>query len=370
MSVEPNTLERSALERKDREELTTIALALGAKPPSRARKADIVQLILELTGVESGAAASGVPGKAEAPPAASATGKADDGGPQPEAPVGADGGADTGADSDSDSDSADPSPAARRPEPSQIPRLVRAEPRCPRLVRAGLIRAVCVPSTGRPALGVGARVRRHDRRGLTRGAQAGIPGPIVTRRSGRPGSATAGPQRQGRRRCARGQANGNRQPEPKPGRSEARGARAPGATATGPVQAGAPAGRGHPRPARGPEPNQARTPTRANPPTRARTPTRTRGRTPTRARGRRRARVTAMAARPATGGDVAVAAAARTTRPRSKSSPASLSRSRACSTCGTRATGSCGSRATWPPRTTSTCRSSRPVSSVCARATR
>ena len=53
MSVEPTTLERSALERKDREELTTIAQALGAKPPSRARKAEIVQLILELTGVES-----------------------------------------------------------------------------------------------------------------------------------------------------------------------------------------------------------------------------------------------------------------------------------------------------------------------------
>jgi transcription termination factor Rho len=52
MSVESTTLERSALERKDREELTTIAQALGAKPPSRARKAEIVQLILELTGVE------------------------------------------------------------------------------------------------------------------------------------------------------------------------------------------------------------------------------------------------------------------------------------------------------------------------------
>src|SRR5262245_54665195 len=58
MSVEPSTLERSALERKDREELTTIAQALGAKPPSRARKADIVQLILELTGVEPRAGAS------------------------------------------------------------------------------------------------------------------------------------------------------------------------------------------------------------------------------------------------------------------------------------------------------------------------
>jgi transcription termination factor Rho len=62
MSVDSTTLERSALERKDREELTTIAQALGAKPPSRARKAEIVQLILELTGVaseSSGAKAGG-----------------------------------------------------------------------------------------------------------------------------------------------------------------------------------------------------------------------------------------------------------------------------------------------------------------------
>jgi transcription termination factor Rho len=53
MSVEPTTLERSALERKDRDELTTIAQALGAKPRPRARKAEIVQLILEATGVET-----------------------------------------------------------------------------------------------------------------------------------------------------------------------------------------------------------------------------------------------------------------------------------------------------------------------------
>jgi transcription termination factor Rho len=59
MSVEHSALERSALERKDREELTTIAQALGAKPPSRARKAEIVQLILELTGVESSDASAG-----------------------------------------------------------------------------------------------------------------------------------------------------------------------------------------------------------------------------------------------------------------------------------------------------------------------
>ncbi len=75
MSVEPSTLERSALERKDREELTTIAQALGAKPPSRARKAEIVQLILELTGVETGE----TPGDGEATPASPARGRATNG---------------------------------------------------------------------------------------------------------------------------------------------------------------------------------------------------------------------------------------------------------------------------------------------------
>jgi transcription termination factor Rho len=69
MSVEPNTLERSALERKDREELTTIAQALGAKPPSRARKAEIVQLILELTGVEPAGGAPAREAAADAPAA-------------------------------------------------------------------------------------------------------------------------------------------------------------------------------------------------------------------------------------------------------------------------------------------------------------
>ena len=51
MSVDSTTLERSALERKDRDELVTIAKALGGKPPARAKKAAIVDLVLELTGV-------------------------------------------------------------------------------------------------------------------------------------------------------------------------------------------------------------------------------------------------------------------------------------------------------------------------------
>ncbi|NNC79291.1 MAG: transcription termination factor Rho [Acidimicrobiales bacterium] len=44
--METTELRRSTLERKDRDELVTIATALGSKPPSRARKAEIVDLIL------------------------------------------------------------------------------------------------------------------------------------------------------------------------------------------------------------------------------------------------------------------------------------------------------------------------------------
>ncbi|MGI9603359.1 MAG: transcription termination factor Rho [Acidimicrobiales bacterium] len=47
MSVDSTELRKSTLQRKDREELTAIATALGAKPSSRARKAEIVDLILE-----------------------------------------------------------------------------------------------------------------------------------------------------------------------------------------------------------------------------------------------------------------------------------------------------------------------------------
>jgi len=56
VSADTPQLERSALERKDRDELHTIAVALGGKPGSRARKAEIVDLILELAGVTAGAA--------------------------------------------------------------------------------------------------------------------------------------------------------------------------------------------------------------------------------------------------------------------------------------------------------------------------
>ena len=73
MSVDSTALERSALERKDRDELQTIAQALGGKPGSRAKKADIVDLILNLTGVSGAdavadaAATDGASGDAEPP---------------------------------------------------------------------------------------------------------------------------------------------------------------------------------------------------------------------------------------------------------------------------------------------------------------
>ncbi len=93
-------LERSALEAKDRDELVAIATALGGKPASRAKKADIVSLILDLTGVTSSGgddAAEAAPSDTEADPAATtdatatatddAEGPTADAGDAPEAPA-------------------------------------------------------------------------------------------------------------------------------------------------------------------------------------------------------------------------------------------------------------------------------------------
>ncbi|NIR40209.1 MAG: hypothetical protein GWN79_21790, partial [Actinobacteria bacterium] len=46
--METAEMRRSTLQRKDREELTEIATTLGRKPPSRARKGEIIDLILDL----------------------------------------------------------------------------------------------------------------------------------------------------------------------------------------------------------------------------------------------------------------------------------------------------------------------------------
>jgi transcription termination factor Rho len=84
MSVDSTALERSALERKDRDELVTIAQALGGKPAARATKATIVNLILELTGVAGGGGGGGgdeAPARAPRPRKAAAPAPA----PTPEA---------------------------------------------------------------------------------------------------------------------------------------------------------------------------------------------------------------------------------------------------------------------------------------------
>ena len=52
-------LERSVLEGKERDELSAIAQAMSLKTTTRTKKADIIDQILDATGVTSGPAASG-----------------------------------------------------------------------------------------------------------------------------------------------------------------------------------------------------------------------------------------------------------------------------------------------------------------------
>jgi transcription termination factor Rho len=63
-------LERSVLENKDRDQLVTIASALGVKTPARAKKSDIIDKILETTGVTSAPTVTG-----DAPPARAVRGR-------------------------------------------------------------------------------------------------------------------------------------------------------------------------------------------------------------------------------------------------------------------------------------------------------
>ena len=69
MAGDSQNMERSTLERKDRAELAAVAAALGLKVPSRAKKADIVTLILDVVA-QPGDSASSAP---EAPSSDRAT---------------------------------------------------------------------------------------------------------------------------------------------------------------------------------------------------------------------------------------------------------------------------------------------------------
>jgi hypothetical protein len=62
-------LERSVLERKERDELATIAEAMGVKPSARASKSTLIDHILREAGIsdERGDAVTGGPGQHRSP---------------------------------------------------------------------------------------------------------------------------------------------------------------------------------------------------------------------------------------------------------------------------------------------------------------
>ncbi|MDE0667077.1 MAG: hypothetical protein OXH67_15905, partial [Acidimicrobiaceae bacterium] len=70
--MEATEMRRSTLQRKDRGELNQIAAALGAKPSSRARKDEIIQLIIDLTADGARIASPGETGSPDSAPDATA----------------------------------------------------------------------------------------------------------------------------------------------------------------------------------------------------------------------------------------------------------------------------------------------------------
>ncbi len=78
-----DSIDLEGLERKDRAELATIASALGGKPTSRTKKADIIGMILELAGVTAGGSSSSGAGGAPEPVEARDGGTPSDGGDAP-----------------------------------------------------------------------------------------------------------------------------------------------------------------------------------------------------------------------------------------------------------------------------------------------
>jgi transcription termination factor Rho len=113
VSDEPQALERSTLQRKDRAELITIATAMGGKPGSRAKKADVIDMILELAGVgptDGGVAPSADQGPATKPTTKDAATSAVPG-DEEEAP--ADAGTDAGTDEGTEAEEAEAEDSGR-----------------------------------------------------------------------------------------------------------------------------------------------------------------------------------------------------------------------------------------------------------------
>jgi transcription termination factor Rho len=119
------TLERSVLERKERDELHTIAEALGVKPGTRTKKADLIDTILRAAGVEA-APEGGEEEKPKRAPRARKAATADDDAPAlngaaPATEEPSVNGAATEAD-------VEPEPAAAAEEPNPEPELEAAAP--------------------------------------------------------------------------------------------------------------------------------------------------------------------------------------------------------------------------------------------------
>jgi transcription termination factor Rho len=164
VSADTQQLERSALERKDRDELHTIAVALGGKPSSRARKAEIVDLILELAGVAPAAPPPAAPG----PTPATA----------PSRPARANGASAPGPESDDDQDgsSAD-EPADDGAETSTEIRTTDDPTSDDRVggAPAGVDQSQTGGSGGNQGQGEGEGNRRRRRRGRDRGERGDRP---------------------------------------------------------------------------------------------------------------------------------------------------------------------------------------------------
>ena len=86
MSVD--SIDLDGLERKDRAELATIAQALGGKPGSRTKKADIITMILELAGVTGAEQSGGGSAGVGAPDGGAATGPSGSGADEQSDPAG------------------------------------------------------------------------------------------------------------------------------------------------------------------------------------------------------------------------------------------------------------------------------------------
>ncbi|MDW3219327.1 MAG: transcription termination factor Rho [Acidimicrobiales bacterium] len=100
--METAEMRRSTLQRKDREELTLIATTLGKKPSSRARKGEIIELILDLAaGGDGSSAGDASPDEASEP---ASTDNADE---RAEADDSDDSDSDDGNDESDDSDDGD-----------------------------------------------------------------------------------------------------------------------------------------------------------------------------------------------------------------------------------------------------------------------